>query len=392
MMEPDTELKLAIEGIHSRGIRLVYEFAGAGSALLAWLHAVPGSSRTLLEATDRYAAASLAELLGETPTKKVSAAAAAAMALAAYRRALTLTNGGEECLGLACTGALVTDRARRGADHCWIAVQGPSLLMLYSLEMTKGARGRVEEEDVVSRLALRALADAYGVAVPVSLHLLDGEAIATFTEAVADPISQLLAGELATVLVTPDGELHPDAEVTHVAILSGAFNPLHVGHERLAAAASEVLGLPALFELPVLNADKAPLGYAEIQRRLAQFRWRYSVILSRAALFVAKAHMYPGCVFVIGYDTAVRLVAPRYYGGPAARDAALAAIRQQGCRFLVAGRLMDGVFEGLEDIVIPGDFADLFLALPELLFREDVSSTEIRAKKAGRRGPPQDLP
>ena len=36
--------------------------------------------------------------------------------------------------------------------------------------------------------------------------------------------------------------------------------------------------------------------------------------------------------------------------------------------------------------------ADLFLALPERLFREDISSTEIRAKRAGLGGPPLDLP
>ncbi|MFN8470723.1 MAG: hypothetical protein U0822_00765 [Anaerolineae bacterium] len=392
MMDLDAELKLAIEGIHERGIRLVYEFAGAGSLALAWLHAVPGSSRTLLEATDRYAAASMAELLGETPTRMVSPSTAAAMAMAAYRRALTLTDATEECLGLACTGALVSDRARRGADHCWVAVQGSARVTLYSLDMVKGARGRVEEENIVSRLTLRALADAYGVAVPVSLHLLEGETVSTLAEDASDPLSQLLAGELAAVLVTSEGMMDPDAHITGAAVLSGSFNPLHVGHERLAAAASQVLQMPALFELPVLNADKAPLGYAEIGRRLAQFRWRYSVILSRAALFVDKARLYPGCVFVIGYDTAVRLVAPRYYGSAAARDAALAAIREHGCRFLVAGRAVDGVFYGLADVATPEAFDDLFLALPEALFREDISSTEIRAKKAGLQGPPQDLP
>ncbi len=391
MMELDAELKLVIEGIHGRGIRLVYEFAGAGSLALAWLHAVPGSSHTLLEATDRYAAASLAELLGQTPAKMVSQTTAAAMALAAYRRAMRLTDGRDECLGLACTGALVTDRARRGADHCWIAIQDRARVKLYALEMVKGARGRVEEENVVSRLTIRALAEAFGVAVPVSMSLLEGELVTTMMETAADPIAQLLAGELQTVLVTPEGGLHPDARVSG-GILSGSFNPLHVGHERLAAAAAVMLNMPVAFELPVLNADKAPLGYAEIERRLAQFRWRYTAVLSRAALFIDKARLYPRCVFVIGYDTAARLVAPRYYGGPTGRDTALAAIRRHGCRFLVAGRVVDGVFLSLDDIAVPLGFEDLFLALPEALFREDISSTEIRAKMAGLAGPPLDLP
>src|SRR5204863_5252995 len=113
------------------------------------------------------------------------------------------------------------------------------------------------------------------------------------------------------------------------------------------------------------NADKAPLGYAEIERRLAQFRWRYPVVLSRAALFVEKAKLFPGCIFVLGYDTAARLVDPRYYGGESARDAALEAIRAQGCRFLVAGRVQDGAFRTLGHIAIPADARDMFIELPE---------------------------
>jgi hypothetical protein len=33
--------------------------------------------------------------------------------------------------------------------------------------------------------------------------------------------------------------------------------PAHPGHERLAQAAAAALGMPAIFELPILNADKA---------------------------------------------------------------------------------------------------------------------------------------
>ena len=118
------------------------------------------------------------------------------------------------------------------------------------------------------------------------------------------------------MLVAPDGTPAADQPLAG-ALLSGSFNPLHAGHERLAEAAAAALGVPVTFELPILNAEKPPLGYAEIERRLAQFRWRYPVALSRAALFVEKAALFPGCVFVLGYDTAARLVDPRYYGGAA---------------------------------------------------------------------------
>ena len=74
-----------------------------------------------------------------------------------------------------------------------------------------------------------------------------------------------------------------------------------------------------------------------------------------------------------------RLVDPRYYGDAAGRDAALEAIHASGCRFLVAGRVEDGIFRTLADIEIPDRFRDLFIDLPEHAFRIDLSSSEIRA-------------
>jgi hypothetical protein len=96
---------------------------------------------------------------------------------------------------------------------------------------------------------------------------------------------------------------------------------------------------------------------------------------------VEKAALFPGCVFVLGYDTAARLVDPRYYGGEPDRDAALASIRAQGCRFLVAGRVQDGTFHTLDEIAIPKHARDLFAALPEQAFRVDLSSSAIRAQQ-----------
>jgi hypothetical protein len=377
----DATLQQAIEQIHASAHKLVLEFAGAGSLALYQLHSVAGSSRTIIEATDRYASTSLADLLGELPGQFVSRETAAAMAGRAYRRAMRLAEPGTLCLGVACTAAIATDRVRRGEDRCWIAVRDSAGVSSYGLGMLKGARDRLGEEQLVSQLLLRAIAEACGIGAAVPLATRDGEQVETARESAGDPLAQLLDGAARMVLVAPDGTATADQPVQG-ALLSGSFNPLHAGHERLAEAAAATLGMPATFELPILNADKAALGYAEIERRLAQFRWRYPVVLSRAALFVDKAALVPGCVFVLGYDTAARLVDPRYYGGEAGRDAALASIRAQGCRFLVAGRVQDGVFHTLDEIAIPAGARDLFIGLPERAFRVDLSSSAIRAQQA----------
>jgi hypothetical protein len=375
----DPPIHHVIELIHGSAHKLVFEFAGAGSLALFWLHGVPGSSRTILEATDRYAPTSMTDLLGAVPEQFVARETAIAMASAAYRRANRLAEPGTAVLGVGCTAALVTDRVRRGEDRCWVAVRDRAGASAYGLVMTKGERDRLGEEAVVSQLIVRAIALACGVAAEMRVDLSGDEQIEHSREQLDDPIAQLLDGAARCVLVAPDGSLAADTPVRG-ALLSGSFNPLHAGHERLAQAAAEATGMNPIFELPILNADKAPLTYAEIERRLAQFRWRYTAVLSRAALFVEKADLYPGSVFVVGYDTAARIVEPRYYDSIAGRDAALEHIRARRCRFLVAGRVEDGVFRTLRDISIPTDFADLFVELPESAFRVDLSSTAIRAQ------------
>ncbi|HEU4327637.1 MAG TPA: hypothetical protein VFS21_31145 [Roseiflexaceae bacterium] len=372
----DPVFERLVQQIHAAPPKLVFEFAGAGSMALLWLHSVAGSSRTVLEATDRYAQESLADLLGGAPAKFVARETAEAMARAAYGRAVRLCDNAP-CLGLACTAAIATDRPKRGDHGCWVALCDRAGLRVYGMTLAKGARDRVGEERLISQLVLRAVAEGCGL-TPPALDLLPDEPLEQATLAEPDPLALLLEGRARRVMAHADGRRTTD-EPVRGALLSGSFNPLHQGHERLAEAAAVALGLPAVFELPVVNADKPPLSRAEIERRLAQFRWRYPVALSRAPLFVQKAELFPGCVFVVGQDTAARLVEPRYYGGPAERDAALAAVRAQGCRFLVAGRVQGDAFLTLADIVVPPDFADLFLELPERLFRVDLSSSAIRA-------------
>ena len=122
------------------------------------------------------------------------------------------------------------------------------------------------------------------------------------------------------------------------ALLSGAFNPVHDGHRGLAAAAAAFLRLPVSYELPVVNADKSPLDAAEAHRRAAQFLGRAELWLTRAALYADKAALFPGAVFVVGADTAERVLQPRFYGGERQMTEAVTAIGAAGCRFLVAAR------------------------------------------------------
>jgi hypothetical protein len=115
---------------------------------------------------------------------------------------------------------------------------------------------------------------------------------------------------------------------------------------------------------------------------VAQFAWRARVELTRAPTFLEKSRLFPGATFVVGADTAERLVATRYYGSDETRMvAALKEIADRGCRFLVAVRV-DGAgrVRSLADVAVPAHLAALFTAIPESEFRLDTSSTDIRAR------------
>ena len=143
------------------------------------------------------------------------------------------------------------------------------------------------------------------------------------------------------------------------------------------------MGEPVAFELSVTNADKAPLRAVDVRRRLEQFDGLGTVELTRAPTFREKARVLPGVTFVVGVDTAERIVEPRYYDGTSAGVvAALSDIGGRGCRFLVAGRVDGrGRFVTLRDVAVPQPVAHLFDQIPEARFRCDVSSTGLRSAR-----------
>ena len=146
-------------------------------------------------------------------------------------------------------------------------------------------------------------------------------------------------------------------------VLPGSFNPLHKGHIGVLEEAAALQRLPrdtsiedglAVFEISMHNADKGVIDEEELRLRLRGFYdiGASVVITAEHPTFVSKAkvrqistvltascvvrdfpvhpdassfcfvyycHFFfkllPGRSFVVGYDTAVRIVNPQYYEG-----------------------------------------------------------------------------
>ena len=185
------------------------------------------------------------------------------------------------------------------------------------------------------------------------------------------PWQDLLLGKVEAV---PHGGLdRPPA-----AVFPGAFNPLHAGHRGMAEVAGDILELPVCFEISILNVDKPPLDYVEIERRIGQFPPDKAVWLTRAATFEEKSRLFPGATFVVGVDTLQRIAAPRYYADLAACRAAMERIASRGCRFLVFSRDMGTGLVRLSDLDLPEVLHGTCREVPPERFREDISSTALR--------------
>lgn len=350
-----------IERILNSGFRAVFVTTGGGSGALHALLSTPGASRFVADARIPYSPEALEAFLGESPEHSCAPETARKLAVAAFQ--FPVSNF--QFLSIACSAALQTDRERRGDDRAFICIKTAETEKLYALYFSKTSRA--EQEALLSDWLLVLIAQA----------------------------------------VSAERGL----------MLPGSFNPVHQGHLNLLKVAEEMTGLRGVFELSCANVDKPDIPEEEILRRVSAIR-DIPVALTHAPRFMQKAKLFPKTTFVLGCDTAERLiayaqpgewnlfqtlensflVAGRIFHPSAAREAARTCGKQRSdwqIKFLVAGRFSQGLgavgagddraqrtrtqnFQTLENIQLPQGFEGLFEAIPESKFREDISSTDLR--------------
>ena len=380
----DADTRQLVQAIHDSPLRIVYVTAGAGTQALSDILGIAGATRTLLEAIVPYNTSAFDEFLGKTPAQYVAADTARRMAGRAYTRARWLDSGTEPVAGLSCTATIVTDRPKQGEHRAHIALWKPESITSLEIQLDKGARNREEEENVVSRLILNTLCQSCGIGSSLPLPLrAEDHLTQSFTD-LTEFAEKLYQETIASFSIEADGQVSTNTPPK--AILCGAFNPLHDGHIDLAKAAETMLGYPVAFELSVVNVDKPILPPEVILKRMAQFAGSWPIFASTAPTFLEKAQLFPGSTFIVGYDTAKRVIDPIYYHDSHEEMlGALAKIKERESSFLVAGRVdRDGIFRHLPDLPVPDAFSDMFRAIPHYQFRRDISSTELRRK--GQRG------
>ena len=308
------------------GIPLVFACAGGGSRFLTDLHALPGSSRVVLQGHDLYSPPALESYVGFPVVQAVNLNTAFYMAQRAYEEALRYapTSLWEQAVGVACTAAMATNRERKGGDHAWIVVF--SNIRVLTHHHIFETRSREEQEKELSELLAGILA---GMPHPV---LLPGMGV---MPAMPPALSMVLRGEQDCL-----SAFRPQVgpwKLNHVndlkAVLCGSFNPLHGAHLYMAQIAEQLLDGPVGFEISIANVDKGQIVPSEVMRRVEQFRGK-PVVLTHAPTFREKCRVFKNVHFIIGADTLTRILDPKY--GPV--EETMEAMRESGNKFLVFSR------------------------------------------------------
>ena len=164
-------------------------------------------------------------------------------------------------------------------------------------------------------------------------------------------------------------------DLNNSVILSGSFNPLHKGHTELLIASEKEIAAKPLFEISIFNVDKNQIDFFNLNERIKQFRSIGKLIVTNSPTFTEKSSIFKKSIFVVGYDTALRLIDKKYYSNNI--NDAYNEIKKNGCSFLVTGRYIDKKYYDPNQINY-GEFKDFFSILPENKFRLDISSTILR--------------
>ena len=342
-------------------------------------------------------------------------------------------------VGVGIASALKSPHSKSKTSRAFVTAEmSTGQIWSLSAQLAKSDRTRVQEDIAVAHIALTLLECVQTNSSPIPLgerkstKAGDSWEINRFqpdykdaTEATRESIRQAVErildqGEESVMLLpfqTPSGVAFRCIRRTvlppHSIVFPGSFNPVHEGHVELAKASMEKTDSKmAFFEMSITNADKPALSLDAVIERLEKFlkipllqleentsilsHCRWGVLLTNAPLFKQKVDVLQPLhisrtdnkpkplPFVIGTDTLVRLVDPKYYSN--SHEQMVAALEGMACDFVVGGRLEqkktdDGVkpvfVSGETEIEkLPDSIRPKFTALAD--FRVDISSTEIR--------------
>ena len=360
-----------VEKIHSSPFKLVIVSSGGGTNAISSLLKVPGASNTILESYIPYSKESMNDFLNSKPDHYCSLDTCLSMAANAYKKSTKINkqSKSKHLLGMAITASLATTYKKKGDHKFFIVVQSHDYTKYLECYLEKDLRTREMEEELITGCVINLLSESCGlkcdlpkISEQIKIQQIDAEKS-------WKKLFNSQVGYISNIKNTPE------------LIFPGSFNPLHEGHIKMKELAEKKTGMHTTFEICAKNADKPPLTFYEIKRTIDQFQNDESWMLTSAGRFSEKAEMFPNSVFIIGADTLLRVFDEKFYKSHKDMMDHIQRFNDHNINFLVFGRKVNQKFISLDKIKIPEIISARCTGFEETIFRDDISSTELRLTK-----------
>lgn len=361
-------MKEIIQKIHQSPFKIFYIYSGGGSKAASDILAVEGASQTLLESYCPYSRESLNSFINKIPEKYCSLETTLNLASAGFIKALKTNKSikRKNLISVSVTASIKTSTTKKGEHKFFIVVQTYNSTKHIKCIFDKDKYSRDEEEEILSNYVICEIAKSCGIKVNPYIEVKN-----IFKNEVKPKKSVIK-------LFNNKIDFFSNNKSVTELIFPGSFNPLHSGHIKMKELAEKKTGLKASYEISIKNADKPPLTFYEIQKITDQFSKNENWILTRSAKFSDKSYIFKNSIFVIGVDTLERIFKVKFYKSEEDMNSKISRMLENNVNFLVFGRNINGSFISLDDLVIPNALKDRCTGFSEDIFREDISSTEIR--------------
>lgn len=340
---------------------------GGGAGLQQQLWEVPGSSAYLSGASFPYAMEETEELLGFKPDSFCSEEAAIDLASVAYMKAFRF--GGKNPVGLALTASVASEREHRGEHrvHCCVITNEVVRTCKYVLQKGIGEHQRRLDGGLCDDLGFFTLID--------TLRLNNSQfVLPTYFDATEKAYARFFerpfftaSGKRLKGLENPSG----------YALMPGSFNPPHEGHFGLANTFRSKYGKNVVFEIGSNPPHKKAPTVQELLQRAKMLKGYDTFFSVDMPMYLEKARAYPGTPMIVGADTLLRILDPKW---GIDINAMLKELDELDNRFYVVGRLVDNKFVTRDDIVKNYIHPMYHCNFESLDGRWDISSTELRNK------------
>ncbi len=368
--------------VQSSGYYAHFMCAGAAYGAPDTISRVPGASKVLHGGQCSHAYPMTDRILGYKPSSYASPETGAALAVVGFFRAEEYAALEKKLdrpiLSIGCTSALQTDRTRKGEDRVDLALRKNGQLYVAHVVLSK-QQTRDQQIDFSNYLALNMALWGAGIE---QIALEEDMSSAEFVSGrpgilqprlleISDPGTEFVHLDRGGMV----SEFDPKGKILY----PGSFNPLHFGHIKAARAGERASKKDIVFEISTKRVNKDEVERAEALRRANLLRGTGAVIVgSNARLFVEKLDRYGINTFLVGTDTAIRVVDPSVYP-ERTMHSVLGHMRDHGVVFWVMQRqLNEGSFSGQAPLTaeyIPLEYRSMFRDIPGTF---DISSTELR--------------